>query len=96
MRLTRRRSEQSQGAPPHRLWVTGAGRGLGVRENQLVGSITADSRNEERPPPLTPEEAAVRIHELQRVFDQGFLTRDEFEAMKRSIEARALWVRSQP
>jgi len=43
---------------------------------------------------LTAEEAAGRIEEIRRVFRQGFLTRGEFESIKRSVEARV--VRTRP
>ena len=46
-----------------------------------------DGRNKKRLA-MTAEEAAVRIEEIRRVHTQGFLSWGEFEAMKRSIEAR--------
>ena len=42
---------------------------------------------------LTAEQAAQRIEELRRVYDEGFLDRDEFETMKRHIEARVKPIR---
>ena len=45
------------------------------------------SRNPERQEP-TAEEAAQRIRVLRRVYDQGYLTRDDFETMKHDIESR--------
>jgi hypothetical protein len=37
---------------------------------------------------LTAEQAARRVEELRRVFEQGFLSKDRFEAMRRDIEAQ--------
>jgi hypothetical protein len=37
---------------------------------------------------LTADEAARRIAQLRRVFDQGFLSTDRFETMQRDIEGR--------
>jgi hypothetical protein len=38
---------------------------------------------------LSADEAALRIAELRRVYDEGYLSRGEFETMKRAIVARA-------
>lgn len=35
------------------------------------------------------ERIALRVEQLRRIFDQGFLTRAEFEAMKRHVEDEA-------
>jgi hypothetical protein len=43
---------------------------------------------------ITENEAARRIEELRRVFDQGFITRSEFENMKRQLETRVNRTRS--
>jgi hypothetical protein len=53
----------------------------------------SQSRNQKRQEP-TAEEAALRIGELRRVYDQGYLTRDEFESMKHDIEIRVKPTRS--
>ncbi|MGZ4337540.1 MAG: hypothetical protein ACXVRA_09515 [Gaiellaceae bacterium] len=37
---------------------------------------------------LTAEQAARRVEELRRVFDQGFLSKDRFEGMQRDIKDR--------
>jgi hypothetical protein len=53
----------------------------------------SQSRNQKRQEP-TAEEAAQRIRELRRVYDQGYLPRDEFETMKHDIEIRVKPTRS--
>lgn len=40
-------------------------------------------RRQERRSTFTSEEAAERIERLRRVYTQGFLTKDAFEAMER-------------
>jgi len=45
-------------------------------------------RREKQRLALTAEQASRRIEELRRVFDQGFLPKDRFEAMRREIESR--------
>lgn len=45
------------------------------------GSRALKSRDAER--------IARRVEQLRRVFDQGFLSRAEFETMKRYVEAEA-------
>lgn len=45
------------------------------------------SRNRKRQDP-TAEEAAQRIRAIRRVYDEGYLTRDDFETMKHDIEIR--------
>jgi len=37
--------------------------------------------------PLTEEEAAARVKAIKHVYDEGFLSRDIFEALKRRVEA---------
>jgi hypothetical protein len=51
------------------------------------------SRNQKRQEP-TAEEAAQRIREIRRVYDQGYLTLDDFETMKHEIESRVKPTRS--
>lgn len=53
----------------------------------------SQSRNRKRQEP-TAEESAQRIRELRRVYDQGYLTRGEFEKMKHDVEARVKPTRS--
>jgi hypothetical protein len=53
----------------------------------------SQSRKQKRQQP-TAEEAAQRIRELRRVYDQGYLRRDEFETMKHDIEIRVKPTRS--
>jgi hypothetical protein len=36
---------------------------------------------------LTAEKAALRIEQLRRVFEQGYMERDLFERLKRDVEA---------
>lgn len=45
-------------------------------------------RRHRRRPTFTSEDAAEQIKRLQRVFDQGFLTANEFEEMKRHLLSR--------
>jgi hypothetical protein len=40
-------------------------------------------------PVLSADEAALRIADLRRVYDEGYLSKGEFESMKRVILARA-------
>jgi hypothetical protein len=53
----------------------------------------SQSRKGKRQEP-TAEEAAQRIRELRRVYDQGYLSRDKFETMKHDIETRVKPTRS--
>jgi hypothetical protein len=41
--------------------------------------------------PLAPDDAIARIADLRHAYEQGFLTRKEFESCKRGIAARAEW-----
>ena len=52
----------------------------------------SQSRNRKRQEQA--EEAAQRIREIRRVYDQGYLTRGTFETMKHDIEARVKPTRS--
>lgn len=53
----------------------------------------SQSRNRKRQE-RTAEEAAQRIRELRRVYDQGYLTGDKFETLKHDIESRVKPTRS--
>jgi hypothetical protein len=56
---------------------------------QWPGNLTrvAQNRSKHRPAP-TAEDAAHRIEVLNRIYEQGYISRATFEAMKRGIEAR--------